>query len=180
MQGFQFCAENVQALSRNAIGPAALLGRERRDPAQLLQAGNRTIQRSRTQTSSAKARDVFDHRVSVLRSTGKAGKHKQRRVGIVPRSRAIFRNYYVSRTTHDVVIAQLAFLLQGNYWDVGRKIRMRRSTNLRGGGQDAGLANRVGDYPGRSNQGQVDRVASPHDVYITLTSPVPILFVSPW
>jgi len=115
LQGGKFCAENAQALTGYAIGPAAFLGWEWLDPTQVLQAGNRAIQRSRTQTSSAKARNVLDHCVPVLRSTGEAGQHKQGRVRIVRRSIAIFGYYYVSRTTHDVVIAQLTPMLQENY-----------------------------------------------------------------
>jgi hypothetical protein len=46
--------------------------------------------------------------VSVLWSIGEAGKHEQRRVRVVHHSRAFFGLYYVSRTTHDVVIAQLS------------------------------------------------------------------------
>jgi hypothetical protein len=38
---------------------------------------------------------------------GEAGKYKQRRVGIVPHFRALFSGYYVLRTTHDIVVAQL-------------------------------------------------------------------------
>jgi hypothetical protein len=113
-QGGQFCAENARALSGNAIGPAALLGWKRLDPTLLLQARNRPIQRSRAQTSPAYARNVLNHGVAVLRSLGQAGKHKQWRVRIVPHSLVIFGGYYASRTTHDVVIAQIDFMLQGN------------------------------------------------------------------
>jgi hypothetical protein len=56
---------------------------------------------------SAKALNVFDHRVAMLRSIREAGKHKEGRVGIMPRFRALFDVYYVSRTTHNVVISQL-------------------------------------------------------------------------
>src|SRR5271157_3466941 len=98
--------ENPQAVRRYAIGPPALFGRKWLDPPQLLQSGNRPIQRSRTQTTPAQACDVFDHRVSMFRSTGKAGQHQQGRVGIMSRSRTILGVYYVSRTTHDVVLAR--------------------------------------------------------------------------
>jgi hypothetical protein len=77
--------------------------------------GQSPVQRSRTQTGPAKAHNVFDHRVSVLRSIGEAGEHKHRRVRIVSQSRPLFGSYYALRTTHDVVIAQLNPLLQGNY-----------------------------------------------------------------
>jgi hypothetical protein len=113
-QGGQFCAENARALSGNAIGLAALLGWKRLDPTLLFQAGNRPIQRSRAQTGPAHARNVLNHGMSVLRSAGQAGKHKQWRIRIVPDSRFIFGRYYASRTTHYVVIAQIDFLLQGN------------------------------------------------------------------
>ena len=98
----------MQALTGYAIGSAAFVGGEWLDPTLLLQAGNRPIQRSRTQTSSAKARDIFDHCVSMLRSTGQAGKHEQRRIRIVPRSLAIPAYSYVLRTSHNVVMTQLA------------------------------------------------------------------------
>jgi len=39
----------------------------------------------------------------MLRAMGQTGKDKQRRVRIVPNSRSLFV-YYVSRTTHDVLI----------------------------------------------------------------------------
>jgi hypothetical protein len=110
----QFCAENARALSGNAIGPAALFWRERLDPTLLFQTGNCPIQRPRAETSPAYACNVFNHGVSVLRSAGQAGKHKQWWVRIVPHFRVIFGRYYASRTTHYVVIAQMDFLLQGN------------------------------------------------------------------
>jgi hypothetical protein len=113
-QGGQFCAENARALSGNAIGPTALLGWERLDPTLLFQASNCPVQRPWSQTGPTYARDIFNHRVAVLRSAGQAGKDKQRRVRIVPHSRVIFGSYYAARTTHDVVIAQTDFLLQGN------------------------------------------------------------------
>lgn len=113
-QGGQFCAENARAFSGNAIGPSALLWWERLDPTLLLEPRNRAIQRPWSQTGPAYARDIFNHGVAVLRSAGQAGKDKQRRVRIVPHSRVIFGSYYAARTTHDVVIAQTDFLLQGN------------------------------------------------------------------
>ncbi len=113
-QGGQFCAENARALSGNAIGPTALLGWKRLDPTLLFQACNCPIQRSRAETSPAYACNVLNHGVSVLRSAGQAGKHKQRRVRIVPHFRVTFGHYYALRTTHHVVIAQIDFLLQGN------------------------------------------------------------------
>jgi hypothetical protein len=42
----------------------------------------------------------------MLRSVGKARKHEERRVRIVPRFAAFSVTYYVSLTTHDVVISQ--------------------------------------------------------------------------
>jgi hypothetical protein len=42
----------------------------------------------------------------MLRSAGEAGKDKKWRVGIVPQFCATFGQYYVSRTSHNVVIAQ--------------------------------------------------------------------------
>jgi hypothetical protein len=119
LQGGQFCAENARALSSNAIGPAAFLGWERLNPTLLFQASNRPIQRPRSQTGPAYARDIFNHGMAVLRSTGQARKDKQWRVRIVPESRVIFDRcyfgrYFASRTTHHVVIARMDFLLQGN------------------------------------------------------------------
>ncbi len=107
-QGGQFCAENARALGGNTVGSAALLGWERLNPTLLFQASNCPIQRSRAETCPAEARNVFDHRVSMLRSTGETGEHKQWRVRIVPHFRVTFGRYYASRTTHNVVIAQLA------------------------------------------------------------------------
>jgi len=51
--------------------------------------------------------------MSVLRSIGQAGKHQQWRVRIVPHASVVFGFYYVSRTTHNVVIAQIKPLMQG-------------------------------------------------------------------
>ena len=113
-QGGQFCAENARALSGNAIGPPTFLGWERLDPTLLFQASNCPVQRPRSETSPAYAGNVLNHGVSVLRSAGQTGKDKQRRVRIVPEPWVVFGRYYVSRTTHNVVIAQTDFLLQGN------------------------------------------------------------------
>jgi hypothetical protein len=65
--------------------------------------------------------DVFDHRVSVLRAIGEAGKHKHGRVGIVSHSRDLFGYYYVLRTTHDVVIVQWNPRLQGLLSSAGHR-----------------------------------------------------------
>src|SRR5580698_8318229 len=106
MQGGQSRTQNPKPLSGNPVRSPALLGRKRLNPALLLQACDRPIKRSRTKPCPAKARDVFDHRVSVLRTTGEAGQHQHWRVGIVARALTFLSIYYVARTTHDVVIAQ--------------------------------------------------------------------------
>lgn len=115
MQGRQFCPENAQALSRNAIRLAALLGWKRLDPALLLQAANGPIKCSRAETAPAKTRNVFDHGVSMLWAAGKAGQHKQRRVGIVPQLCVFIGFCYASHTTHYVVIAQPGICCKKNY-----------------------------------------------------------------
>ena len=107
MQGGQLRAENTQSFRRDAIRLPALLGCKWLDPTLLLQAGDRSIQCSRTQAGSAHVRDVFDHGVPVLRAICEAGKHKQGRIGIAPESRAFFGLYCVLRTSHNVVVSQL-------------------------------------------------------------------------
>src|SRR5579863_5100112 len=104
-QGAEFGAENAQARAGDAIRLAAILSRERLNPSLLLQAGDRAIQRSRPQADAAEAGNILDHGVSMLRPTRQAGQHKQRRVGEVAWARVVCL-YYVSRTTHDVVVAQ--------------------------------------------------------------------------
>lgn len=84
--------------------------------------GQSPVQRSRTQTGPAKAHNVFDHRVSVLRSIGEAGEHKHRRVRIVSQSRPLFGSYYALRTTHDVVIAPLNPCYKEITWPGGTSI----------------------------------------------------------
>ena len=48
------------------------------------------IQRSRTQAGAAHGGNVFDHGVAMLRAICEAGKDKQRRIGIMVRSRGLF------------------------------------------------------------------------------------------
>ena len=95
MQSGKFCTQNPQPFSRDAIRPAAFFRRQRLNPALLLQPRNCPIERPRTQMSPAQALNVFYHRVPVFRSIGKAGKHKQGRVGIMPHPWSRLGFYYV-------------------------------------------------------------------------------------
>jgi hypothetical protein len=108
MQRRQFRAENLQTLRRDPVRPPPLLGWKRFNPSLLFEACDGPIQRPWSQPRAAQAGNVFDHRVPVLRSSGKAGKHQQRWVRVVADSRRSLSFYYVTRTTHDVVIAQVA------------------------------------------------------------------------
>ncbi len=67
---------------------------------------------------SAKASDVFDHGVPVLRTTRKAGQHEERGIGELPQFGVRLGRYYVARTSHDVVVSQLAAGCKLN-WEVG-------------------------------------------------------------
>jgi hypothetical protein len=70
----------------------------------LLEACNRAVEGSWPQPCTTQGCYVLDHCVAVLRSTGQARQYQYWRVGIV--AQLIIRCiYYVSRTTHYVVIA---------------------------------------------------------------------------
>src|ERR1700744_5100132 len=101
MQGGQLRSQDPQAVRGDAVGAAAFLGWERFDPALLLQTGDGSVERSGSQACTTKVGNVFDHGVSVLGTAGEAGQNEQRRVRVM----AELRPYYVSRTTHNVVIA---------------------------------------------------------------------------
>ena len=59
--------------------------------------------------------DILDHRVSMLRSIGKTGEHQHGRVGIVAQLCLFVGGYYVTRTTHDVVMAYWLGWCKGNF-----------------------------------------------------------------
>jgi hypothetical protein len=137
LEGGESGAEDAHASSSDAIRLAALFGSERLDPTELLQAADCAVEGSRTETGSAEARNVFDHRVPVLWSIGETGEDEQGRVGVVAGSWGIFVVYYVARTSHDVVIAYLAFGCKESVEKCRRRSRGRRC--LKNSGREDGI-----------------------------------------
>ena len=104
MQSRKLSPQNLGAFMRDAIRLAPVLRWQWLNPALRLKARNCSIERAGAQTRPAKPGNILNHGVPVLRPARQARKHKQRRIGIVPELRAGV--YYVTRTTHYVVIAQ--------------------------------------------------------------------------
>lgn len=103
LQRGQPCPKNSQTHSRDAIGLAAFFRREWLNPTLVFQPSDGPVERSRAQAHTAKARNVFNHRVPMLRSVSQAGQNQQRRIRKLPQL-SIFDGIYVSSSTHDVVI----------------------------------------------------------------------------
>src|SRR5579863_1301797 len=99
-------AQNAKPILGDPIRSPAIFGAQGLDPPLLLEPGNRAVERAGTEARTAELLDVLDHRVAVFRSVGQAGKHQQRRVGVVAKLGDVLAFYYAARTTHDVVIAQ--------------------------------------------------------------------------
>jgi hypothetical protein len=138
MQRRQLRAQNPQPIRSDPVRLPSILRRQRLNPALLLQPRNRPIQRSRPQPRPAHALNVFDHRVPMLRPISQASQHQQRRIGIVPHSRVVLGFYYVSRTTHNVVIARSV--------PARKRIFCKLSSKC-------GNANVLGNYPLSSSNG---------------------------
>lgn len=107
MQSGELCSKNAKAFTGNSVGLTSIFRWERFDPLLLFKPGNRTVQSAGTEACSAKAGDIFHHGVTVFGAIGKACQDEERRVGILAQPVVVlFRGYYVSRTTHGVVISQ--------------------------------------------------------------------------
>jgi hypothetical protein len=110
LEGGEFGAEGAGAFGGDAVGLAAVFGRERLDPALLLETGDGSIESAGAEAGAAEAGDVVDHGVAVLGAARKRGEDEEWWVRVVTEAVVIagcgFCGCYVSRTTHDVVISQ--------------------------------------------------------------------------
>jgi len=91
MQCIQFCTKNALSFRSDAVGLAALFGREGLDQQLLFEPGDGPIESSRSKTGSAEQNDVFDHRVPVFGAARKTGEDQQRRIRIL----TLLHVYYV-------------------------------------------------------------------------------------
>jgi hypothetical protein len=119
VEGGEFGTKDPETIGRDAIGAAAIFGRERLDEALLLEAADGAVECAGAEARAAEDGDVFDHGVAVLGAVGEAGEDEERGIGIVGGGVA----YYVARTTHDVVIAQARGLRKSFLGELDRNPR---------------------------------------------------------
>lgn len=112
MQGCQFCLQNPHALGCDAIWTSTVLRWKWLNPTVRLQSRDCAIERAGAEPGSAKAGDVLNHGVAMLRSRCQACKYEQRWIGIMSEFRISHCSIYVSRTTHNVVITLARLYLQ--------------------------------------------------------------------
>jgi hypothetical protein len=89
----KLCPEYSTPPNRQSIGLAAIFGLKCFDEALLVK------------PRAAHLEDVLDHRVAVLRPVGQAGKHEERRVGVVAEVRRGCFSCYDPHVSHCVIIA---------------------------------------------------------------------------
>src|SRR6185437_1819486 len=129
MEGGELGAKDGEAVGRDAIGTTAIFGRQGLDEALLLEAADGAVESAGAKARAAQDGDVLNHGVAVLRAVGEAGEDEERGIGIMS-GRFV---YYVTRTTHDVVIAQAGGLWQEHPPPMdfcGRRRICRSSENL--------------------------------------------------
>src|SRR6266566_3418405 len=69
--------EMTAAARRDLVGPATVVALERFDHRLGLQPADRAVERARAEPHARHRGDVFDHRVAVLWSAGKAGQYEK-------------------------------------------------------------------------------------------------------
>jgi hypothetical protein len=76
MQGIETLAKNADSLSSDTVGLPTLFWRQRLDELLLLEPSDRAVEGARTKASAAEKKDIFNHRVTVLRTSDETREDK--------------------------------------------------------------------------------------------------------